>query len=133
MIRHFLSRQFLLFLGVGVSAAFLNWCARIVLSFWLPFSVAVLLAYCVGMSVAFVLNAAFVFSNSQRPRVKQVRDFVLTNVAFMPIVWLVAVAGEALFNRMGFVPYPQAAAHAVAVAVPAMMTFLVYKFIAFKD
>lgn len=132
MIGHFLSRQFLLFLMVGGLAAFLHWLARIALSHWFSFSVAVVLAYCVGMAVAFSLNALFVFPSSDKPRHLQARDFVLVNLAFLPVVWGVSVLIERPVAEWG-VPYPQAVAHGIAVVLPTLLTFLIYKFFAFKE
>ena len=133
MIRYFLTKQFLEFVIVGVLAAFLHWTARIILSQWMPFSGAVIVAYGVGMVVAFVLNSVFVFPKSKKSRTRQARDFVVVNLAFMPIVWSVAVSLVPVFRFLGMADYSQAAAHAVAVAVPTLFTFLIYKFFTFKD
>ena len=61
MIKLFVSKQFLGFLAVGGLAALLHWLARLLLSVWLPFSWAVIIAYAIGMAVAFLLNSIFVF------------------------------------------------------------------------
>ena len=87
MIRYFLTKQFLGFLVVGGLAALLHWLARILLSVWLPFSTAVIIAYIVGMVVAFLLNSFFVFPKSQKARHAQARDFVWINLSFFPVVW----------------------------------------------
>lgn len=133
MIRHFVSAQFLRFLAVGGVAAFLHWLARIALSQWLSFSLAVALAYGVGMVVAFMLNRIFVFPLSAKPAHQQLRDFVLVNLAFFPVVWASSVAIEAGLRYLGLVHFTQALAHAMALAIPMLATFIIYKFIAFKD
>lgn len=129
---HFLTRQFVLFLVVGGLAAFLHWLARIALSQWFNFSVAVVLAYSVGMAIAFSLNAVLVFPKSDKPRHLQARDFVLVNLAFLPVVWGASLLIEKPLTTWGLA-YPQAIAHGIAVALPAMLTFLIYKFFAFKE
>lgn len=133
MIRFFFTRQFLGFAAVGALAAFLHWLARIVFSKWMPFSFAVVAAYAVGMAVAFALNSLYVFPQSKKPINKQAIDFIIINLAFLPVVWIVAVFFESVFRTYGFIKYPQATAHAIAVVVPAFATFLFYKFFAFKD
>lgn len=133
MIRHFLSRQFLGFLAVGCTAALLHWLARLLLSLWLPFSWAVALAYAVGMAVAFTLNRAYVFSRSDKPVQAQARDFVLINLALFPVVWTVAVVLEAGLKLAGMARYTEELAHAVAIALPMLASFLFYKFVAFKE
>jgi len=66
VIKQFLSHQFLLFLITGGTAAAVNFFSRILYSLWLPFSVAVVLAYLTGMITAFILAKLFVFKNSQQ-------------------------------------------------------------------
>lgn len=133
MIRHFLTWQFVGFLAVGGLAALLHWLARIALSLWLPFALAVACAYGVGMAVAFVLNSLFVFPNSDRPRRLQVRDFVLVNLAFFPVVWLAAVKLNELLLALDFTWQHEALAHALAIPLPMLATFLIYKFFAFRE
>lgn len=133
MIGHFFTKQFLGFLVVGGLAAFLHWVSRIILSNWLSFSWAVLAAYLVGMAVAFILNTFFVFPNSDKPRYRQARDFVLVNVSFLPVVWAASLAIDHWFRELGIIHYTQALAHGIAVAIPTLATFLIYKYFAFKD
>lgn len=133
MIRHFLSAQFLRFLFVGATAALLNWLARYWLSSWLTFPVAVAFAYLVGIAVAFELNRRFVFQTSSRPMIKQVRDFILVNVAFFPVVWFAALLFKSLLQHSGVSVFIDGIAHGLAIALPMLMTFLIYKFMAFGD
>jgi len=133
VIQHFLSKQFLGFAAVGGVAALLHWAARLLLSVWLSFPVAILLAYAVGLGVAFILNRAFVFPKSTKPMRRQARDFLLVNLAFLPVVLGTAMGLEAVFREYRFTAHPQAIAHGIAVMVPALATFLIYKFFAFQD
>lgn len=131
MIKHFLSAQFLRFLIVGAAAALSNWLARYWLSNWLTFAVAVAFAYIIGITVAFELNRRFVFPTSTRPMIKQARDFILVNVAFFPVVWLAALLFKSLLQHFGMSVFVEGIAHGLAIALPMLMTFLIYKFIAF--
>jgi putative flippase GtrA len=134
MIKHFFTTQFLRFLIVGITAAALHWLARYWLNIWLSFPIAVALAYSVGITIAFELNRRFVFPISTRPIIKQARDFILINAAFFPIVWLAAMGFKSLLHNFGinlYVAYIDGIAHALALAVPMFITFLIYKFIAF--
>jgi putative flippase GtrA len=132
LIKHFLSRQFLAFLAAGVAAAMVHWLSRIALSVWLAFPVAVALAYAVGILTAFLLNAWLVFPSSNKPRAQQARDFVLVNLLFFPVVWGASVAIERLL-RAWSVPQSQAVAHGLAISIPTLATFLLYKFFTFKE
>jgi putative flippase GtrA len=133
LIKYFFTGQFFGFLAVGGLAAFLHWASRILLSNWLSFSWAVIIAYCIGMLVAFFLNSYFVFPKSNKSKVKQARDFILTNVLFFPVVWASALVLNYIMISFGFVTHSEAIAHGVAVGLPMVATFLIYKFFAFKD
>jgi putative flippase GtrA len=132
VIRHFLTRQFARFLVVGGVAAALHWLARFCLSFWLPFSWAVAIAYAVGMAVAFALNSIFVFPQSPKSKATQARNFAVVNLAFFPVVWLVAIGLDLTFRSWGFV-HTEGVAHALAIPIPVFATFLLYKFFAFGE
>ena len=133
MLRHFLSRPFVGFLLVGATAALLHWLARFALSAVLPYGWAVLLAYGVGMAIAFTLNSYYVFPASDKPVARQARDFIVINLAFMPVVWAAAMALNALLPRVGVVRYSEGVAHALAICLPVLATFLLYKFYAFRE
>ena len=133
MIRVFFTRQFASFVAVGGVAALLHWLSRIALSIWLPFGWAVAVAYIIGITIAFVLNSVFVFPRSTRPRAAQARDFVLINLAFFPVVWAIAVGVNRGLVALGMTKHSMELAHAIAIPVPMLATFLLYKFLAFKD
>jgi len=133
MVRHFFTRQFIKFLFVGATAAALHWLARYILDIWMSFSLAVALAYGVGMAVAFILNAIYVFPSSDKPRATQARDFILVNLAFFPVVWALSVLIEKTLRSFGLITYADDIAHAMAIPIPMLATFLIYKFFAFKE
>ena len=133
MIRYFLTRQFLGFLVVGGLAALLNWSARILLSVWLPFSTAIIIAYIVGMVTAFLLNSFFVFPKSEKARHAQARDFVWINLLSFPVVWFFSLQINSWLKTIGMVSHSEELAHAIAIPLPMFATFLIYKFFAFKE
>lgn len=133
MLRHLLTRQFLIFLFVGATAAGLHWLSRILLSYVLPFHWAVAVAYAVGMAVAFGLNRRYVFPLSATPVVQQAKAFVLINLGFFPVVWVTALALASWLPGLGVERFNEEIAHALAIAVPVVATFLMYKFIAFRE
>lgn len=132
-MKHFLSGQFLRFLAVGASAALLHWLARILLSQAMSYTWAVCFAYAVGMAVAFALNRLYVFPVSDKPVALQARDFLLINLAFFPVVWAAALALNALLLELGMVRYTEELAHGLAISLPVLATFLLYKFYAFRE
>jgi putative flippase GtrA len=133
MIKYFYSEQFLLFVIVGASAAFLHWISRLVLSYWFDFSLAVGLAYFVGMLIAFVLNRLYVFPKSIKPLSKQIFVFTITNLAFFPLVWFSSIEIHKVLVINKFTLYSEGIAHAIAISLPMLITFLIYKMVAFKE
>lgn len=133
LIGLFLTKQFAQFVMVGGLAAVLHWLARYLLNLWLPFGWAVVIAYLVGMAVAFVLNSLVVFPKAAKPRAVQVRDFVLINLAFLPVVWLASLQVDLWLTALGMVRHSHELAHAIAIPIPMLATFLLYKFLAFKE
>lgn len=133
MIKYFFTQQFLRFLAVGGLAALLHWLSRLFLSTWLPFSLAVTLAYIFGMLVAFLLNSFFVFQQSEKARYVQARDFVLVNLLFFPIVWFASMQINNFLISIGMTRNSEELAHAIAIPLPMLATFLIYKFFAFKE
>lgn len=133
MLKHFISRQFAGFLLVGGLAALLHWLARILLSLFMSYSWAVVVAYAVGMSVAFILNSLYIFPASDKPVPKQARDFFIINSVFFPVVWLVSIQLNKVLPGFGIERYAEEIAHAVAISFPVLGTFLLYKFVAFRE
>ncbi len=133
MLRHFLSRQFAAFLAVGATAALLHWLARILLSLVMSYGWAVFWAYGIGMAIAFTLNSYYVFPASDKPVEKQARDFVIINTAFLPVVWLVSMQLNTWLTGFGYERHSEELAHALAISLPVLGTFLLYKFIAFRE
>ena len=132
MINSLFTKQFLLFLFIGTFSAAVNIISRIIFDEWLSYSSSIFFGYCVGITIAFMLNYKFVFPGSQKSLMKQVSGFVLTNLIFLPIVWWSAIALRNIFIEFDFIAAPELSAHIVAVSIPLIFTFLIYKFSIFK-
>ena len=79
MISAFMSRQFLMFLMTGGTAAVVNFVTRLIYNQWVSFSSAVVLSYITGMITAFVLAKLFVFTTSTQTLSRSAAFFVLVN------------------------------------------------------
>jgi putative flippase GtrA len=133
VIRHFLSRQFLLFLLVGGLAAAVNFCSRIVYSQWLDFSWAVFLAYLNGMATAFILARLFVFRDSQQTVRRSVFFFALVNLVAVFQTWAVSMALAYYFLPvLGIVRFSPEIAHAIGVMVPVFTSYLGHRYWTFR-
>lgn len=128
MIRQFMSRQFLVFLLTGGTAAAINFVSRIVYSKWLGFSSAVIFAYITGMVTAFVLAKLFVFTESQQSVHRSAVFFVLVNLVAILQTWVISM-GLVFYvlPSMGVTLYAREIAHAVGVAVPVLTSYIGHK------
>ncbi len=134
MIDQFRSRQFLLFLLTGGTAAAVNFGSRILFSVWLSFSTAVILAYLTGMVTAFVLARVFVFKQSSQSVQRSALFFVLVNVIAVVQTWAISM-GLAYYGlpALGVTRWVTEIAHAVGVAVPVFTSYLGHKHWSFRQ
>ena len=128
MIRHFLSRQFLVFLLTGGTAAAVNFGSRILYSRWLDFSAAVIVAYVTGMVTAFVLAKLFVFKDSKQAVHRSIVFFILVNLVAVLQTWAISMGlAYYLLPSMGVTACVPEIAHAVGVAVPVFTSYIGHK------
>ena len=118
---------------MGGLAALLHWLARIMLSLTMPYYWAVFFAYAVGMAIAFALNSLYVFPKSDKPTRKQARDFLAINLIFLPVVWFSSLWLNEWLTGHGVLQYSEEVAHGIAITLPVMASFLLYKFFAFSE
>lgn len=128
MIRHFMSRQFLVFLLTGGLAAAVNFGSRILYNQWCDFSMAVILAYLTGMITAFVLARMFVFKQSSQSMQRSALYFTLVNLVAVIQTWLISM-GLALYllPMLGITHFSREIAHAIGVAAPVFTSYLGHK------
>jgi putative flippase GtrA len=128
VIRQFLSRQFLVFLLTGGTAAAINFGSRIIYNQWMGFSSAVILAYITGMVTAFVLAKLFVFKNSQQSVHRSAVFFILVNLVAVLQTWAISMGlAYYLLPSLGVTLFAREIAHAVGVAVPVFTSYIGHK------
>jgi putative flippase GtrA len=129
----FRSRQFLAFLVSGGIAALANFVSRIVLNQWLSFSVAVVLAYLIGMVTAFVLARLFVFTESTQAVHRSALIFVGVNVLAIAQTWGISMLlAYWVLPAMGFTRFVPEIAHGIGVLVPVFTSYLGHKHWSFR-
>src|SRR5262245_20408808 len=122
------SGQFARFLAVGGVALVCHWISRFAFNAVVSYGWAIVLAYLVGILVAFVLNKIYVFPYSQRSLNFEMSFFFLVNVAAFPVVWIVAYAlGEWLL--VDYLPrqVALALAHGFAITLPVFVNYALHK------
>lgn len=134
MIQQFLSKQFILFLITGGTAALVNFGSRIVYNQWVSFSVAIVLAYLTGMVTAFLLARWLVFKQTEQSFARTVMMFGAVNVLAVFQTWLITM-GLALYvlPYFGVTLFVAEIAHAVGVMVPVFTSYLGHKNFSFRE
>jgi putative flippase GtrA len=128
MIEQFKSRQFLMFLLTGGTAAAVNFGSRILYSLWVDFSIAVVLAYLTGMITAFILAKLFVFKNGQQSVRRSIVYFILVNLVAILQTWAISMGlAYYVLPSMGVTLFAPEIAHAVGVAVPVFTSYMGHK------
>ena len=133
MIQQFLSRQFILFLVTGGTAALVNFVSRIAFNQSVSFSASIFLAYLTGMITAFVMARWLVFQQSQQSLGRSVWLFVAVNVFAALQTWLISM-GLAIYvlPQLGVTRWVAEIAHAVGVTVPVFTSYLGHKHFTFR-
>jgi putative flippase GtrA len=125
--------QFALFVLVGGTAAAVNFGSRIVFSLWLGYATAIVLAYLLGMTTAFILNRLFVFRSTTTALHHQVMWFVIVNLlAVAQTLAISLLLARWLLPAMGWTWQPELCAHAVGVAVPVVTSYIGHKRLSFR-
>lgn len=99
----------------------------------MDFSVAVVLAYLLGMVTAFVLARVFVFANSAVPVRNSALRFTLINLVAVAQTWAVSMLlARYLLPAAGVTRFAPEIAHAIGVAIPVFSSYLGHKYWSFR-
>jgi putative flippase GtrA len=127
------ARRFGLFLVAGGLAAVANFGSRFGFSQWFSYPVAIVLAYLVGMTVAFVLMRQYVFAGRGKSIGPQAIKFVLVNgLAVLQTLIVSLLLARWALPALGVAAHAEAIAHAVGVAVPVMTSYFGHKWGTFR-
>jgi putative flippase GtrA len=120
--------RFLGFLVTGGLAALANIGSRVVLSQWMAYEAAVILAYLVGMTTAFLLSKRFVFEASGRGAASEYGRFALVNVVALIQVWIVSVGlARFVFPFLSLTWHAETLAHVIGVLSPVATSYYGHK------
>jgi putative flippase GtrA len=121
------------FLLAGGAAAVVNFCARMVFSVFVPYTVAIVLAYGLGMATAFVLNRQFVFTASTNRLHQQIFWFLAVNVLALVQTLLVSLLlARVVLPGLGVTWHVEEIAHAVGIAIPIFTSYLGHQRLTFR-
>jgi putative flippase GtrA len=126
-------KQFWRFLAAGGVAAASNFGSRFVFSRWVPYECAVVLAFLVGMTVAFLLMRGLVFNATGKPLGPQAAFFLGVNViALMQTLFVSIALDRWVLPSLGVTSHAEALAHLVGVSVPTVTSYFGHRLATFK-
>jgi putative flippase GtrA len=125
--------RFGLFLVAGGIAAAANYGSRFAFSAWFSYPAAIVLAYLVGMIVAFALMRRYVFDGAAKALGPQVLKFTLVNaLAVVQTLVVSLLLARWALPALGIERHVEAIAHAFGVAVPIVTSYFGHKHATFR-
>lgn len=128
-----IASEFLRFLVVGGIAACANFGSRFIFSIFFDYSFAIVLAYLIGMLVAFLLMRKHVFDARQKPLSPQVVKFIgINTLAVIQTLAISLLLARWALPSVGIQNHVEALSHLVGVIVPVVTSYFGHKLITFK-
>jgi putative flippase GtrA len=133
LLREFGSAKFIRFLAAGGFAALVNIASRALLSHWMAYVPAIVIAYLIGMATAYLLNRALVFGKGDRGVPGEVVWFTLVNVLAVAQTLIVSLGlAWYVLPWLGVYRHAETIAHVVGVIVPVFTSFVGHKYWTFR-
>lgn len=127
-----LSPRFLRFAISGGVAASINILSRIVLSQLTNYTVAIVIAYLIGMTTAYVLMKFLVFEKSERCAAGEYIRFGVVNIIALGQVWGVSfLFAFYVFPWLAPALSPETPAHVIGVLSPIVSSYFLHKHFTF--
>ena len=134
LVRWRAQRRFLRFVLAAGASVPVNIAARVVLSNWVRYEIAVLLSHLVGMLTAYTLTRLFVFEKSGRKLPSELARFALVNVYSAGQTWVVSVGLVYwVFPWVGFETWPELIAHVIGLALASVTSFVAHSRDSFRN
>lgn len=125
--------EFIRFVLTGGLAAIANLVSRYLLDYFLPFEAAVVIAYAIGMVIAFILFQRTIFGDPGTGLRRQVSRFVQVNlVGGVLTLLLSSVLARYVFPAIGWTFRPYDFAHFFGVCAPAISSYFLHKHYTYK-
>jgi len=126
-------RKFFLFLVTSSTSAVFNFSSRIVFNQWFSYSISIILAYGVGIFIAYVLARRYVFNKTKSTVRRSAFKFFLVNIVGMFQTWIISVTlAFRVFPYYGVVIYVPEISHVIALSSLAFTSYLGHKYYSFK-
>ena len=126
-------KQFFLFILAGGTSAIINMLSRIILSIFLRFEFSILLAYLIGMIIAFFLSKKFVFNNPKKSNNKTFAAFALINlISVIQTFFISTLMRNWLITILDNLTIAELISHLCGLGILTFTSFFGHKYITFK-
>ncbi len=127
-------KRVILFLFVGGSAALVNWLARIALSNWMQYELAVFLAYIIGMIVGYIGYRFLVYKASSHSVGAEILRFIAVNaISGVFVIFFASLLMRVILPYFGLSLYVEELGHAIAIALGAVINYHAHARITFAN
>ena len=128
-----MNSQFIRFLLTGGTAAGVNLASRYFINLFISFEMAVVVAYLIGMTTAYLLARQFVFETSGRSFSSEFYRFAFVNLFALIFVWGISVGlVRIVFPAMSFSWHADDIAHLIGVLAPAITSYFGHRLYTFS-
>lgn len=127
-----MTRQLAAFIVTSGIAALANFASRAAFSVFMPYALAIVAAFAIGLSTAFALNRRYVFADGGGSTAQQFGRFFLVNLFGLAQTLVISLALAALLPSAGWTWHTQEIAHAVGIAAPIVTSFFGHKYFSFR-
>lgn len=122
------ARRFMAFVAIGGFASAVNLVARILVDMFTSYEAAIVLAFPIALTTAFLLNRLLVFQAKEYDWRRQYRRFLIVNLAALLQVFAVSVAfARLIFPWIGFTWHAHTIAHALGLIMPLFTSYWAHK------
>jgi putative flippase GtrA len=127
-------RIFGTFIITGGISAVVNIISRIALNQIMPFEIAVVVAYLIGMATAFILFKFLVFGSKNRPVIHEGMRFTLVNALSLLQVWTASVLlARVVFPMLSFTWHAETVAHVTGLLSITITSYALHKRYTFAE
>jgi len=132
-IRDYFSKQFIVFIFFSCLSTAVNLTSRFLFSYILSYALAIVAAYIVGASVAFIFNRKITFKGGSGEVSKQIRGFIIVNIiGLLQTLAVSLVLRYYILPAIGFSFYLNEVAHFIGSGTTVFTSFLGYKYFSFR-
>lgn len=128
-----LDRQFVRFLAAGGTAALANFGSRFLISEFMAFEYAVVLAFFVGLGTGYVLSRTFVFAPSQHAVHVEMTYYLFVNLLALLQTWLLSVYLARILTPQLGQAWAQSIAHLAGIMLPVITSYFGHRYLTFKE